>query len=106
MGLSVGEEATAQTTVTDGNHHKVLHTVRTAIGSLTQCRDMGIIGHCHSQSKTVAQHRCQRDDTLPRQVGCVLDTARDITGAGSTDTNGADTLITAILFQQREDILT
>ena len=55
MGLPIGEEATAKATMTDRHHDKILHTVGTAIGLLSQSGDMGVIGHCHSQSHPIAQ---------------------------------------------------
>ena len=74
MVSALRKEATAQA-YTQTDDDEILHTMSTTKGVLTQCRHMSIVGEGHSQSQTVAQHGCHRDDTLPRQVGRVLDTS-------------------------------
>ena len=97
MLIAIGEETTADTDA-QADDDKVLHTVGTTKGILSQSRDMCIIRQAHSQSDTVAQHGRQGYDTLPGQVGRILNTPRDRTGTGTTDANRTDGLITTILL--------
>ena len=103
--LSVREEAAAQSTMTDGHHHEILHAVRTAIRFLTQCRDMRIVSHRHSQSQLVAQHSSQRYHPFPGQIGSILYTARNRASTWSTHTYRADGFVTTVLLNQRYHLL-
>ena len=67
---------------------------------------MGIVGEGDSQSQTVAEHGCHRDDTLPRQVCCILDTPRDRTGTRTAQPDGADILVAAVVLYQHDNLLT
>ena len=106
MRLPVGEETAAKPSVTDGDHHEVLHAMGTAIRFLTQSRNMGIIRHSHSQSQTVTQHGGQGDDAFPRQICRIFDTAGNRACTWSTDTNRTDSLITAVFFSKHHNLLT
>ena len=77
----------------------------TAIGFLAQSSNMSIVGQRHSQSEPVLQHSCQGHDTLPRHIGCILDTARKEIAAGGTDTYGAYLLIATIFLDEHDDTL-
>ena len=105
MGLSVGEEATAKTAMTDRNYDKVLHTMSTAVCLLTQCSNMCIISQRHSQTHTIPQHGCQRDDALPRQISGILNTSRDRTCTRCADTDGTNGLKATILLNERQHFL-
>ena len=99
------EETTAQTNA-KANDDEVLHTVGTTKGIFSQCRHMGIVRQGYGESQTIAKHGCHRDDTLPRQVRCILDTSGDRAGTGRTHTDRADPLVAAIGLNQFDNLLT
>ena len=67
---------------------------------------MCIVSQRHCQSETVAQHRSQGNDSLPRHIGGILDTTRPEVAAGRAQTYGAYLLIATILLDKRDDLLT
>ena len=75
MGMTVGEETAAQTTVANGDDHEILHAVGRAVGFLAKSGDMGIVSQGHGHAQTILQHGSQGDNTLPRHVGCILNTS-------------------------------
>ena len=87
MRLAVHEYTTAQSSVTDGYNHKVLQAMCTAESFLAKCRDMGIVGKSHGQSKTVTKHCGQRHYALPWHIGSVFNTTRQEVGTRRTDTH-------------------
>ena len=67
---------------------------------------MCIVRQANRKSNAVTQHGRKGNDTLPRQIGCILNTSRHGTGTWRTDTNGTDGLITAVLLNNHNDLLT
>ena len=67
---------------------------------------MRIVSQCDSQSKTVTKHGSQRHNTLPRHIGCVLNTARHKVTARRTHTHRAYFVIASVLLHQHDDPLT
>ena len=106
MGLTVHEDTTAQSAVTDRHHHEVLQTVSTAESFLTKCRHMCIVGQGNSQSQSVTKHGSQGNNALPRHIGGVLNTASHEVGTWGTHTYGTHLVITTVLLYQHDDFLT
>ena len=105
MGLSVGEEAAAQATMTQRDNNEIIHTVGSTKDILAHRRHMGIVAHSHCQANTVAQQGSQRDNAFPRHVGSILNTPRHVVGTGNTDTYRADGLIASVGLGQHDDAL-
>ena len=102
---TVGEDAATKATA-KRDDYEVAHTMGAAEGMFAKSHHMCIVGHSHSQTETVAQQGCQRDNPLPRHIGCIDDAARQEIGTGSTDSDGTDVLIAAIHLYQAYDTLT
>ncbi len=105
LHAAVGEEATAQAR-TEGDHDKVLHATSTTESILTKSHHMRVVSYGHSQSQPVAQQCRQGNDTFPREIRRVHDTALLIVRARRTDTHRTDGLVTAIGINHLDDAFT
>ena len=105
LHAAVGEEATAQAR-TKGDHDKVLHATSTTESMLTKSHHMRVVGNSYSQTQSVAQQGRQGDDTFPREIGRVHDTALLIVWTRCADTHRTDGIVTAIGINHLDDAFT
>ena len=99
--LSV-DDNTAAHTCAECNDDEVLHATCCAIGHLTHCCGVGVVGELHGNACCLVEHIGQRNDALvsPRQVGSELDGAVVVVAVGSTDAHALHLVGSANLCQK------
>ena len=105
MCQTVAEDTAAQSATHQRHHDEVIHAVSHTIGPLAKSCHMGVVAQRHSQSDTVSQHGGNGDDTFPRHIRCILDTARQVVGTWCAHTYRTDILVATIILSQRDDLL-
>ena len=105
MCQTVAEDTAAQSATYQRHHDEVIHAVSHTIGPLAKSCHMGVVAQRHSQSDTVSQHGGNGNDTFPRHIRCILDTARQVVGTGCTHAYRTDILVATIILSERNDTL-
>ena len=89
----------------EGDLDEVLHAACSTIGHLTDGGSVGIIGHGDGYTDGLLELFCQGYDTLPRQVGRVLDVARVVVAIGGADAHALDLLGASHGLDHRHQLL-
>ena len=105
MCQTVAEDTAAQSATHQRHHDEVIHAVSHTIGPLAKSCHMGVVAQRHSQSDTVSQHSGNGDDTFPRHIRCILDTARQVVGTWCAHTYRTYILVATVILRQHHDAL-
>ena len=100
------DDDTAAYSGAEGNHDEILHTLGGAVGHLTDCSRIGVVGKRNGESaESLGKKLLERNSTLcrPNEVGCESNLAGVVVAIGGADSDSADLAFLAGLLDEGLD---